>query len=68
MIMQQGHGKSFLWSDVLDSAFRHGKLLLASVPVLTHPEPSDSMSLAVDASDYHVGAVLQQMICGSCPR
>ena len=38
--------------------------LLASVPVLTHPEPSAPVSLAVDASDFHVGAVLQQKFWG----
>ena len=58
----KGPGKSLLWSDMLDSAFCHDKLLLASVPVLTHTEPNDSMSLAVDASESHVGAVLLQMI------
>ena len=47
----RGPGKSLLWSPVLDSTFRHAKLLLASVPVLTDP---------VDASNSHVGAVLQQ--------
>ena len=36
----QGPGKSLIWSDVLDFAFRHAKLLLASVSVLTHPEPN----------------------------
>ena len=61
----KGSEKSLLWSIVLDYAFRRAKLLLASVPVLTHPEPNPSVSLAVDASDSHVGAVFQQMIRGS---
>ena len=52
----KGPGKSLLWSDVLDSAFRPAKLLLAFVPVLTHPEPNASVSHAVDTSDSHVGA------------
>ena len=53
----KGPVKSLLWSAVLNSAFRHAKLLLASVPVLTHPEPNASVSLAVDASNSQVGAV-----------
>ena len=58
-------GKSLLWSEMQDSAFCHPKLLLASLPVLTHLEPNASMFLAVDASDSHVGAVIQQKISGS---
>ena len=61
----KGPGKSLPLSEVLDSAFRRAKLLLASIPVLTHPEHNTSISLASDASDSHVGAVLQQMIRGS---
>ena len=57
-IALKGPGKSLLWSDELDSAFYHTKPLLASIPLLTHPEPDAFMSLAVDASDFHVGAVL----------
>ena len=41
------------------------KLLLAVVPVLTHPVPGAAISLAVDASDSHVGAVLQQCLRNS---
>ena len=61
-ITLRGPGKSLHWSPVLDSAFHSAKLLLASVPVLTHPEPRAAISLAVDASDSHVGAVLQQRL------
>ena len=50
---------------MLDSAFCHAKLLLVSVPVLTHPEPNAFVSFAVEASDSHVGAILQQLIGGS---
>ena len=55
----KGPGKSLLWSPELNSAFIFAKKLLASVPVLTHPEPSDPVSLAVDASDSQVDTVLQ---------
>ena len=56
----KGHGKSLLWSPELNSTFILAKQLLASVPVLTHPEPGAPVSLAVEASDSHVGAILQQ--------
>ena len=55
---------SLLWSPVLDFAYLLAKQLLASVPVLTHPEPGAPVSLALDASDSHVGAVLQQKVHG----
>ena len=50
---------------MLHSAFNLAKQLLASVPVLTHSEPGAPVSIAVQASDYHAGAVLQQKIQGS---
>ena len=34
-------------------------------PVLNHPVLGAALSLAVDGSDSHVGAVLQQRLCGS---
>jgi len=58
----KGSGKSLSWTPVLDAAFRHAKDLLIKVPELSHPRPSAPISLAVDASDSHVGAVLQQRI------
>ena len=61
----KGPGKSLLWSPELGSAFILAKKLIASVPILTHPEPSAPVSLAVEASDSHVGAVLQQKLRGS---
>ena len=61
----KGAGKSLLWSPRLDSAFSAAKLLLATVPVLTHSVPGAAVSLAVDVSDFHVGAVLQQCLQGS---
>ena len=57
-----GPGKSLQWSPVLFSTFSAAKLLLASVPFLTHPVPRAAISLDVDASDSHVGAVLQQRL------
>ena len=57
----KGPGKS----SVLDSAFAGAKDLLPSVPELIHSRPDAPVSLAVDASDTHLGAVLQQLLDGS---
>ncbi len=46
-------------------ALNTAKSLLASAVPLHHPHPSAKLSLATDASDTHVGAVLQQQTQGS---
>ncbi len=46
----------------MDSAFSSAKKLLSSVPELVHPQCNAPISLAVDASDSHIGAVLQQQL------
>ena len=61
----KGPGKSLQWTPVLDSAFFAAKQLLSAVPVLTHPGPGAAVSLSVDASNSHVGPVLQQKLHGS---
>ena len=61
----KGPGKSLTWSPPLDSAFRHANYLLTSVLELVHTHPGAQISLAVDASDSHVGLVLQQLLDGS---
>ena len=44
----------------MSEAFSAAKQALVSATVLIHTNPSARISLAVDASDTHVGAVLQQ--------
>ena len=61
----KGPGKSQTWSPVLDTAFTRAKDLLPSVPELVHPHPDAPVSLAVDASDTHLGTVLQQLLDGA---
>ena len=61
----RGPGKSLPWFPALDSAFHHAKDLIAAVPKLVHPRPGAQISLAVDASDCHMGSVLQQLLDGS---
>ena len=58
----KGTSKALTWTPDLDVAFRRAKDLLVRVPELIHPRPSAPISIAVDASDSHVGAVLQQKI------
>ena len=62
--MLKGPGKSLAWSPVLDSAFTRAKNLLSSVPELVHPRPDAPVSLAVDACDSYLEAVLQQLLDG----
>jgi RNase H-like domain found in reverse transcriptase len=42
------------------AAFKQIKQLLCTATSLAHPDPAAGISLAVDASDTHVGTVLQQ--------
>jgi RNase H-like domain found in reverse transcriptase len=49
----------------MEAALISIKELLCSATCLTHPDPQADISLAVDASDRHVGAVLQQLESGS---
>ena len=58
----KGPGKTLTWTPDLEAAFRHAKDLLIKVHELTYPRPSALISIAVDASDSHVGAMLQQKI------
>jgi cleavage and polyadenylation specificity factor subunit 1 len=48
------------WTDEKTAAFEAAKQLLSQVACLTHPEPHVQLCLEVDASDSHIGGVLQQ--------
>jgi hypothetical protein len=56
---------SIQWTEHMQAAFQSAKSVLASAVPLQHPKPSATLSLATDASDTHVGAVLQQRARGS---
>ena len=58
----KGPDKSLSWSLVLDSAFTRARDLLSSIPELVNPHPDTQGSLAVDASNTHLSAVLQQLL------
>lgn len=50
----------FVWTELCQDAFDNLKALLSSSPILVAPDFSRPFKLAVDASDFGVGAVLLQ--------
>ena len=48
------------WTAEMETAFQRGKEAVCQAAELAHPHPRAELSLAVDASESHVGAVLQQ--------
>jgi hypothetical protein len=53
------------WSPEMQAAFEGSKEALAKTTLLSHPLPQAKLSLAVDASATHVGALLKQQRPGS---
>ena len=51
---------SLCWDQGMQQAFTASKVALAQAAELIQPNPTAEISLAVDASDHHVGGVLQQ--------
>ena len=58
----RGSPKVLLWSPAADAAFVAAKAALVAAVPLCHPAPHAVLSLSVDASDSHVGGVLQQQV------
>jgi hypothetical protein len=58
----KGGKKTLQWSPHLDAAFNKSKQVLASAVPLAHPAPDAANSVATDASDTHIGSVLQQQV------
>ena len=58
----QGKPKDFQWTDTTENAFVETKKMLADATLLAHPDPQAPISIATDASDVAVGAVLQQYV------
>ncbi len=48
------------WTVSAQEAFQNAKPLLAAAVPLQHPAPNAELSLATDASDTHIGGVMQQ--------
>ena len=61
----KGDPKAFSWSPEMASPFSVAKTALALVPALVHPDSFAKISLAIDSSDSHVGAVFQQLVHSS---
>ena len=57
-----GGGKSskVQWTEEMNQSFDAAKKALAAATQLAHPIPGAEIALAVDASNSHVGAVMQQ--------
>ena len=55
-----GRQSSLSWDEKMQRAFTASKAALAQAAELIHPDQTAEISLAVDASDHHVGGVLQQ--------
>jgi Reverse transcriptase (RNA-dependent DNA polymerase)/RNase H-like domain found in reverse transcriptase/Ty3 transposon capsid-like protein/Integrase zinc binding domain len=56
----RGKPSSFSWSSELTSIFQDIKSKFLSTVILPHPDPKLPFELAVDASDYALGAILRQ--------
>jgi hypothetical protein len=61
----RGNPKTLVWSESPTAAFSAAKAALAAATSLVHPLPGAVISLATDASDTHIGGVLQQLSAGS---
>jgi cleavage and polyadenylation specificity factor subunit 1 len=56
--------KALPWDQQHDAAFLAAKAALAAAVPLAHPRPETVLALATDASDTHIGGVLQQKVSG----
>ncbi len=66
--LARGKKAKLEWSLQMEAAFEAAKAALCRVMSLAHPDPSAAISLACDASDSHVGAVLQQWSPKGCSK
>ena len=62
---KRGQSITLDWNTTADDAFLAARAALADVPPLTFPCPDAPISIATDASDTGIGAVLQQLIDGT---
>jgi cleavage and polyadenylation specificity factor subunit 1 len=57
-----GNPKTLPWTPDMETTFAAAKAALVAAVPLAHPLPGAVLALATDASDTHVGAVLQQQV------
>jgi hypothetical protein len=55
----KGGAKTLEWAVSALEAFQNAKRLLAAAVPLQHPAPNGELSLATDASNTHIGGVMQ---------
>ena len=61
----RGNPQTLLWSEAAAASFVAAKEALLGCTLLAHRLPNTVISLAVDASDMHVGGALQQLAATS---
>ena len=57
-----GSPKLLSWTPAMSDSFHKAKIALSHATLLAHPHPTAPLALATDASDSHIGGVLQQNI------
>ncbi len=57
-----GNPKTLPWTPDMETAFAAAKAALVAAVPLAHPLPGVVLTLVTDASDTHVGTVLQQQV------
>jgi hypothetical protein len=63
LLKESKNGKVVVpWNEGAEKVFEEIKLSLAKATMLVHPLSGAPISIAVDASDYAIGSVLQQKI------
>ena len=61
----RGKPADFAWTDRMTIAFNAAKAALSTATRLQHPVPGARLAIASDASQCHVGGVLQQWVGGA---
>ncbi len=56
----KGGPKVLEWTYKAQEAFQNAKRLLAAAVPLQHSSPNAELALATDASDTHIGGIMQQ--------
>ncbi len=59
-LLKRGGAKTLEWIVSTQEAFQIAKRLLVAAVPLQHPVPNAELSLTSDASDTHIGGVMQQ--------
>jgi transposase InsO family protein len=65
LTLLRGNPKTLVWSENAAATFCAAKAALAAATALVHPLPGAVILLATDASDTHIGGVLQQLSAGN---